>query len=69
MLGRNLAQRVKLPRVRRGYPGTPLNLKTRAGWPAGSDLKPHLNDRLGNPPQAGVVVAGVRAYELVGLLV
>ena len=41
-------------------------------WPDGrrpsSDLKPHLNDCLGNCSQAGVVVAGVRAYELVGLI-
>jgi len=33
-----------------------------------SDLKPHLNDRLGNCSQAGVVIAGMRAYELVGLI-
>ena len=33
----------------------------------GSDLKPHLNDRLCNRPQAGAVVTGVRTYELEGL--
>jgi hypothetical protein len=38
------------------------------GRPSSSDLKPHLNDRLGNRSQAGVVVAGVRVYELVGLI-
>jgi CHAT domain/Trypsin-like peptidase domain len=31
--------------------------------PPGSDLKTHLNDRLGNRPQADVVVTGVRAHE------
>ena len=35
--------------------------------PPRSDLKPYGNDRLGDHPQAGVVVAGVPAYELVGL--
>ena len=39
----------------------------RPGRPTGSDLKPHGNYRLGDHPQAGVVVAGVPAYELVGL--
>ena len=36
-------------------------------WLPRSDLKPHGNDRLGDDPQAGVVVAGVPAHALVGL--
>src|SRR5450631_4909968 len=34
----------------------------------GSDLEPHANDRLGDHAQAGVVVAGVPAHELVGVI-
>src|SRR5450631_2082108 len=35
---------------------------------AGSDLKPYGNDRLRDHSQAGVVVAGVPAHALVGLI-
>ena len=34
----------------------------------GSDLKSHANDRLSDRAQAGVVVAGVPAHELVGVI-
>ena len=40
----------------------------RPGQPPGSDRKPHGNYRLGDHPQARVVVAGVSAYELVVLI-
>ena len=35
---------------------------------AASDLKPHGDNRLGDQPKAGVVVSGVPAHELVGLI-
>ena len=38
------------------------------GRPRGSDLKSHPNDCLSDRSQAGVVVAGVPAHELVGVL-
>ena len=34
----------------------------------GSDLESHGNDCFGDSPQAGVVVSGVPAHELVGLI-
>jgi len=40
----------------------------RRGRPPGSDLKSHPHDRLGDRAQAGVVVAGVTAHELVGVI-
>jgi len=33
-----------------------------------SDLQPYGNDRLGDQPKAGVVVAGMPAHQLVGLI-
>ena len=38
------------------------------GRATGSDLKSHANDRLSDRAQAGVVVAGVPAHELVGVI-
>jgi hypothetical protein len=40
----------------------------RRGRPPGSDLKSHANDRLSDRAQAGVVVAGVPAHELIGVI-
>jgi hypothetical protein len=40
----------------------------RPGPPPGSDLESHAHDRLGDHAQAGVVVAGVTAHELVGVI-
>ena len=40
----------------------------RRGRPPGSDLKSHANDRHSDRAQAGVVVAGVPAHELVGVI-
>ena len=42
--------------------------RDRRGRPPGSDLKSHTHDRLSDGAQAGVVVAGVPAHELVGVI-
>jgi hypothetical protein len=41
---------------------------TQVTWLPRSDLKARGNDRLGDAGQAGVVVVGVPAHELVGLI-
>jgi hypothetical protein len=58
---------VVVPRVQLPLAAT-LRCSVKGPDQPGSDLKPHLDDRLGNRAQAGVVVTGVRAYELVGMI-
>lgn len=49
-------------------PDGSVSLRTRAVGLTGSDFESHINDRFGDHLQAGVVVAGGGADELVGLI-
>ena len=71
-LAQNPASRARYPRVQHKRAMSAAEEVRPAGrfviTPPRSDLQPHGDDRLGDEPQAGVVVAGVRAHQLVGLI-